>query len=132
MRWFSYKMTHDTGFAPNPFGRTLTLANCRPRMREKKRVGDWVAGLTTKTLHNDPVGEERLVYLMKVGEKLLFRDYFEDKRFQDKKPDMNPKNPTAMVGDNIYRPLHSDALEAIEFERLNNCSHADRDKKGDI
>ena len=26
MRLFSYKMTNDSGFAPNPFGHTLTLA----------------------------------------------------------------------------------------------------------
>ena len=30
VRLFSYKMTNDSGFAPNPFGLTLTLATCKP------------------------------------------------------------------------------------------------------
>ena len=29
MRLFAYKMTHDTGFAPNPFWGYLTLATCK-------------------------------------------------------------------------------------------------------
>ena len=43
MRLFAYKMTHDTGFAPNPFWGCLTLATCKPKIRESKRPGDWVA-----------------------------------------------------------------------------------------
>lgn len=39
MRLFAYKMTHDTGFAPNPFWGYLTLATCKPKIREKKRRG---------------------------------------------------------------------------------------------
>ncbi|WP_198140678.1 Nmad2 family putative nucleotide modification protein [Polaromonas naphthalenivorans] len=30
-RW--YLMTHDSGFAPNPFHGTLTLATCKPGIR---------------------------------------------------------------------------------------------------
>ena len=43
MRLFSYKMTSDTGFAPNPFGRRLTLATCKPMIRQSTHEGDWVA-----------------------------------------------------------------------------------------
>jgi len=86
MEVFSYKMTHDSGFAPNPFGHTLTLATCKPYMRKSKGKGQWIAGFTSVDLNRDPVGEERLVYLMRVGEKLHMRDYFADPRFQDKNP----------------------------------------------
>ena len=40
MRLFSYKMTSDTGFAPNPFGRRVTLATCKPMIRQSTHEGD--------------------------------------------------------------------------------------------
>ncbi|MGE3595803.1 MAG: hypothetical protein AB7N70_09645 [Dehalococcoidia bacterium] len=42
----SYKMTHDTGFAPNPFWGCLTLATCKPGIRQTRGPGDWIAGFT--------------------------------------------------------------------------------------
>lgn len=72
MRLFSYKMTHDTGFAPNPFGHTLTLATCKPQIRRSKKQGDWIAGFTSKALTGDRVGEERLIYLMQVGKNCTY------------------------------------------------------------
>ena len=33
MRLFAYKMTHDTGFAPNPFWGWMTLATCKSQIR---------------------------------------------------------------------------------------------------
>ncbi len=71
MRLFSYKLTHDSGFAPNPFGHTLTLATCKPQIRLRKSVDDWIAGFTSRTLAGHDVGSERLIYLMRVAEKLL-------------------------------------------------------------
>ena len=123
MRLFSYKITHDSGFAPNPFGHTLTLATCKPEIRRCKHVGDWVAGFTSGELNGDPVGDERLVYLMRVGEKLLIRDYFWDSRFQDKIPNMEGKGPYPKTGDNIYRPLSEWAHEPEHFEQLMNPNH---------
>ncbi|MCY3689978.1 MAG: hypothetical protein OXG90_13505 [Gammaproteobacteria bacterium] len=123
MRLFSYKLTVDTGFAPNPFGETLTLATCKPGIRKSKRKGDWIAGFTSKKLNGDSVGSERLIYLMKVGEKLLFRDYFFDERFQDKIPNMSAKGAQAKAGDNIYKPKRENALVAADFEQLDNPNH---------
>lgn len=127
MRLFSYKMTHDSGFAPNPFGRTLTLATCKPQIRRHKSVDDWIAGFTSTTLAGHKVGSERLIYLMRVAEKLLMRDYFSDPRFQDKIPDMSTKGPMANAGDNIYRPLRPDADSWADFEQLPNPHHWNRD-----
>jgi hypothetical protein len=37
VRLFTYKMTHDSGFAPNPFYDILTLATCKPGIRKTKK-----------------------------------------------------------------------------------------------
>ena len=66
IRLFSYKMTHDTGFAPNPFGGFMTLATCKPKIRECKKIGDWIAGFTSGQLNDEFVGKEKLVYLMQI------------------------------------------------------------------
>lgn len=123
MELFSYKMTHDDGFAPNPFGHTLTLATCKPSIRLRKRVGQWIAGFTSVTLNRDPVGEERLVYLMRIGEKCHMRDYFTDPRFQNKIPSTHRTDTIAKAGDNIYRPLVPGASEFSHFEQLKNEYH---------
>lgn len=70
MRLFAYKLTHDTGFAPNPFWGMLTLATCKSAMRLSKEEGDWIAGFTSRTLCGDAVGAEKLLYLMKVSSKI--------------------------------------------------------------
>jgi hypothetical protein len=75
LQLFSYKMTHDSGFAPNPFFGVLTLATCKSGMRRTKKVGTWIAGFTSKELCGDPVGEERLIYLTQIEEKLSLGDY---------------------------------------------------------
>ncbi|AFM31278.1 MULTISPECIES: hypothetical protein [Stutzerimonas stutzeri group] len=127
MRLFSYKMTHDTGFAPNPFGHTLTLATCKPQIRRLKKQGDWIAGFTSKALTGDRVGEERLIYLMQVGKKLHLRDYYSDPLYQDKIPNLGKSGPIPKTGDNIYRPLVPGAIEPAHFEQLRNPNHWDKD-----
>ena len=129
---FSYKMTNDTGFAPNPFGCTLTLATCKPKIRLHKHKGDWIAGFTSKGLTGDKVGSERLIYLMRVAEKLLIRDYFSDPRFQDKIPNMSAKGPQAKAGDNIYRPLRLSTADKANFEQLPNANHQDNNHQRDV
>ena len=123
MRFFSYKQTHDTGFAPNPFGATLTLATCKPLIRKHKRAGDWIAGFTSLYLSGSAVGEERLVYLMHVGERLPIADYFHDPRFADKIPQLDRKGAECKAGDNIYRPLGPGAMLPEQFEQLENPNH---------
>ncbi len=104
IRLFSYKITNDTGFAPNPFHGMLTLATCMPGIRRTKNIGDWVAGFTSKKLNEDNVKKERLVYLMKVEEKIPYEKYFTDKRFVEKIPDYTKGIAELKVGDNIYQP----------------------------
>ena len=123
MRLFAYKMTHDTGFAPNPFWGFLTLATCKPGMRRSKRAGDWIAGFTSKDLCGHHVGEERLVFLMQVDERIALADYFRDGRFQSRIPQNGPVANVYRCGDNIYRPLVRHAWDAQDFEQLPNGHH---------
>ena len=102
IRLFAYKQTHDTGFAPNPFHGVCTLATCKPRIRLHKKVGDWIAGFTSRSLNGDGVGYERLIYLMQVAEKLPFEVYHNDPRFAAKIPKQDSPRCVETIGDNIY------------------------------
>lgn len=102
VRLCSYKQTDDTGFAPNPFHGCCTLATCKPRIRLHKCVGDWIAGFTSCSLNGDRVGEERLIYLMQVTEKLELEEYHSDSRFQAKIPSKDSPRRVERCGDNIY------------------------------
>lgn len=107
IRLFAYKQTHDTGFAPNPFYGVCTLATCKPKIRQYKKKGDWIAGFTSTVLTKGAtrVGEERLIYLMQVTEVVPLECYFLDPRFAAKRPS-HPGDTAASclqsVGDNIY------------------------------
>ena len=92
----TYKMTHATGFAPNPNCGILTLATCKPGIREKANLGDWIAGFTStvKTAGGTPRGKEKLIYLMKVTDKMTFKEYWE--QYPQKRPEHSK------LGDNIY------------------------------
>lgn len=88
---FSYVLRWNTGFAPNITGGYCTLVCSKPKIRKKARIGDWVIGTLSKSS-----GPDKLVYVMRVNEALSFDEYFRDKRFENKKPTLDPK------GDNIY------------------------------
>lgn len=96
-RAFSYVVTHDTGFAPNPFWGFCTLANCKPQIRRTAKPGDWVFGLGSPR----NVGNGKLVYAMRVDEVLTFEEYDADPRFACKKPNLCG-DPREQCGDNIY------------------------------
>ena len=131
-RLFSYKLTHDTGFAPNPFWGVLTLATCKPKIRLSKRKGDWIAGFTSKGLCGDPVGGEKLVYLMEVTGKLSFSDYFESQRYRKKIPDLSKSQCVFLAGDNIYRPTVPTGSFFDDFEQLENPYHGEVHKQRDL
>lgn len=97
MRFKSYIVARDYGFAPNPFGIYCTLACCKQKIRQNLTVGDWVFGTGSKK-HNM---QGRLVFAMNITERLTFQQYWEDPRFDYKKPIMNG-SLVQMYGDNIY------------------------------
>jgi len=132
-KYYSYRLDHDYGFAPNPFGAYCTLANCMPRLRinNNLQLGDWIFGIGSKVLKN----EFHLIYAMQVNEKITFEEYWGDKRFQYKKPSNNG-SLKKIHGDNIYylksgksewgqlQSLHSNADGSI------NQAHLKKDLSG--
>lgn len=102
---YSYLIEHDLGLAPNPFGKYCTLAVCKPKIRKssKLELGDWVIGTGSKALEGTTGRKltDKLIYAMKVTEKITFENYWDDARFQYKKPIMNGTLVT-MYGDNFY------------------------------
>jgi len=133
---YSYLMTHDSGFAPNPFFGCLTLATCMTDIRRTKKVGNWVAGFAGKALVRKcadlgvPIRHQGLIYLMEIGETLTFDEYFNDHRFQSKKAiPLGTNNVTQERGDNIYC---SDSQG--KFRQLENDNHDEgeliKDTKG--
>ena len=131
MRLGEYKMTDDTGFAPNPFWGFMTLATCKPQIRKCKHPGDWIAGFTSGELCDDPVGGERLVFGMEIGEKIALANYVRDGRLRSKIPRRAAANICA-EGDNIYRPLIPNARNPAHFEQLRNRNHGPQDQAHDV
>lgn len=132
IRLFCYKMTHDTGFAPNPFHGVLTLANCKPLIRKYKKVGDWIAGFTSKKLNGDISGKERLVFLMKVTDKILYSEFWNDPLYEMKRPNLMSMKIIDKAGDNIYEPLKVNALLSSDFKQVENKNHKEWDQQHDI
>ena len=96
MKICSYTMISDKGFAPNPFYRYCTLAACTPNhMNARLKENDYIAGFfTDRKIPN-------LVFLMKINEVMGYQEYFNDRRFQRKKPNLKG-SWISKCGDNIY------------------------------
>lgn len=133
MGYYSYKIEHDFGLAPNPFGGYCTLAVCKGRIRNNKnlQLGNWIFGTGSAKLKN----LHHLVFMMQVEEKLSFQQYWADDRFQYKKPVING-SLVQMYGDNIYHKDH-DTDEWIQENSAHsldggiiNESHLETDLKG--
>ena len=74
------------------------MACCKPRIRLTAKPGDLLVGLAGLGRDN------RVVYVALVEEKLTFREYWHDRRFLPKRPDMNASAIVKRCGDNIYKP----------------------------
>ena len=111
-----YSMRADTGFAPNPRNGILTLACCKPHIRNKAKIGDWVIGTHSTNKKSPFHGDRSLCYLARISEKLTFDAYFNDIRFQTKKTEFHPQ------GDNIYY-----GLENKTFKQTPNPNHDEDD-----
>lgn len=133
MAYYSYKIEHDYGLAPNPFGNYCTLAVCRPTIRANKnlRMGDWIIGTGSVKLNN----LHHLIFIMQVEEKVTFNDYWEDSRFQYKKPILNG-SLVQMFGDNFYHQdpktkewIQENSAHSLETG-LPNLGHIKKDTDG--
>lgn len=109
-----YRMTDDTGFAPNPFHGYCTVATCTPnhtRGCPRLGEGDFIVGIEGDALRKKRKRKRRqnqssadglcIIYFMKIDKKLTLNDYFNDQRFAEKK--CNPNGSYVdKVGDNVY------------------------------
>lgn len=134
MNVFSYKLEHDYGLAPNPFGGICTLAVCKSQIRNNPNLtnGDWVVGLGSKALGNF----HHLIYAMQVEEKISFNEYWKDKRFDMKKPVING-SLVQMYGDNFYHFdeksnewIQENSAHSLEGGAI-NAEHLKRDTGGE-
>lgn len=94
---YIYVVDRDFGFAPNPFHGCLTLATCKPKIRQHAKVDDWVIGMGGSRLK----ATGRCIYAMQISKKLSFNEYWLSSEYRDKKPIRNGSSKM-MVGDNIY------------------------------
>lgn len=105
---FSYIVAHDSGFAPCVMDGLLSLACCKPKIRSAAGTGDWIMGTTPKKRRSG-----RLVFLMKVDEKITFADYY--RKFPKRR------------ADNIYRPLKN-----RRYHQKKNRNYGRHQKKRDL
>jgi Nucleotide modification associated domain 2 len=107
MRLYSYCLPTDDGAAPNPFWGVCTLVICKPGIRRTAEKGDWIAGTgakygRTSTGCRDLSG--RLVYAMKVTDKLTMKeyDYHVRSKLPQKMPVPKSRDVRLRLGDAIY------------------------------
>lgn len=70
-KYYGYKMTDDTGFAPCVTKSFLSLACCMTAVRKRAPADSWIAGFGGAAL-----GLGKLIYLMKVERAMTFDEYF--------------------------------------------------------
>jgi hypothetical protein len=135
MKIFSYKIEHDYGLAPNPFHGYCTLAVCKSQIRNNRNleIGDWIIGTGSKALKNT----YELIFAMRLEEKITFNEYWQDDRFNNKKPVING-SLVQMYGDNIYHQI-ADSEEWVQEnsahslkDGVTNEAHLKRDTGGEF
>ena len=131
MSMYSYKIEHDFGLAPNPFLGTMTLAVCKGDIRNHKKlqIGDWIIGTGSQKLKN----LNHLIYAMRVDEKMTFDAYWDDPRFEIKRPQM--KGSLAQIyGDNFYHTVDGEVVQEFSThsnqDGTPNMVHQNRDWAG--
>lgn len=94
---FTYVVYHDTGLAPNPYHGYCTIACCKPHIRRTAQVGDWIVGIGSVSKGRGG----KAVFAMQVIETMPFEDFWDDSRFEAKRPRIDA-GPIEVAGDNIY------------------------------
>jgi hypothetical protein len=118
MRVFTYVQVYDGGSAPNYDPPAFTLAVCKPRIRMTARPGDLILAFSGRRLGLDPHGVR---WAGVVAEKLTFAEYWDDKRFAGKKPDVSASP------DNIYRPTADGLVQVPNVTHGPDATKTDAD-----
>jgi hypothetical protein len=110
MRIRAYTLTVHAGhapcrmFDPQQDREVLSLANCKPQIRNTAPVGEWIAGVTPKHMGC------RLAYLMHLGERLTRTEYWD--RYKQSRHD------------SVYKPLARGG-----WKQLKNPWHFDNESQ---
>lgn len=119
MKLYSYIVTRDFGFAPNPFHGYCTLATCKPKIRRNADIGDIVVGIGSAAKGSSY--KNRLIYAMVVSEKLTYDEYWNCDKFKCKRPSMHGSKKK-MYGDNIYH-MSEETKEIIQEDSHHSLEH---------
>lgn len=132
MKIYSYVVDHDEGRRPDPYFKVCTLCGCKCRSSDKKpknveelaSEGDWVIG--TGGAGRRSAGHGKLIYAMRVDEKLTRCEYFTDSRFDKKKPerplsDFEKYDQFALVSRHFYYFGSNAICIPKRFEIERNC-----------
>jgi hypothetical protein len=123
MRVHTYAIVVDSGAAPNYDPPGTTLAVCKPRIRRRANVGELVLAFAGARVNADE--PHTVVWAGIVRETLTFADYWNDRRFQAKKPacwksaeSCKQQNDCHRTGqcahpDNFYRPVDGGLLWVV-------------------
>lgn len=111
-RLFSYVVDHDTGDSPNPHFGFCTLCRCKYRKSlakprnivELAEPGDWIVGTGGANLTKS-AGHHKLIYAMKVEQKITRSEYFRRPAFSCKKPSKKGVGDQSR-GDNLRPENH--------------------------
>lgn len=118
---FSYVITHDSGFAPNPFGGILSLATCKPQIRKTAKISDYIVGTGSKSA----VGNGRLVFAGQISEILDIAEYGKSTNFEFKVPQ----------GRGIWWKKHGDNIYYLKnsaWIQRRNIHHGPKHMKHDL
>ena len=123
---WTYVITYDLGGAPNfePPATTLTL--CAPRVRRYAELGNLALAFNGNLVHGVS-GRERhperhsVRWAGIVAEAIPLADYWDDPRFEGKKPGQSRGYP-----DNIYRPVNGG------LDQVPNRTHGPEKMRNDI
>lgn len=100
---YTYVVRYDDGKAPNPYWGVCTLAICKPGIRRRARIGDWVVGTGSR---HSPVGDARtsVVYAMQVTDTMTMAEYdgYTKAYLPQKAPLATSSDPRRWMGDSIY------------------------------
>ncbi len=130
---YFYVVDRDFGFAPNPFHGCCTLATCKPQIRARAQIGDWVVGTGGRRLRSTG----HCIFAMRVSRTLSFDEYWSSTEYFDKRPVRNGSS-RMMVGDNIYHrnsataewiqtdSHHSNPNGTVNIDNLEKDTGADR------
>src|SRR5437773_10541669 len=107
VRVHTYVIPWDAGSAPNYDPPFVTLAVCKPRIRKRAQPGELVVAFAGQDLNrHEP---HTVVWAGVVVEVLTFAQYWDDKRFQGKKP-KRPNGSENRLADNFYKPANGDLV----------------------